>query len=51
MISSFPMFRLTISICMLALLGAAQSKVDFEMMTWPEVKHAIESRQDHSAYL
>lgn len=37
------MYRLPISICMLALLGAAQSKVDFEMMTWPEVKHAIES--------
>ena len=36
------MYRLFISICMLALLGVAQSKVDFEMMTWPEVKKAIE---------
>ena len=43
MISSPPMYRLPISLCMLALLGAAQSKVDFEMMTWPEVKQAIES--------
>jgi creatinine amidohydrolase len=37
------MIRLPFSICMLALVGAAQSKVDFEMMTWPEVKHAIEA--------
>jgi creatinine amidohydrolase len=42
-IFSVPMIRLPFSICMLALVGAAQSKVDFEMMTWPEVKHAIEA--------
>src|SRR5277367_3141698 len=37
------MIRLTISLCLLALSAFAQSKVDFEMMTWPEVKKAIES--------
>jgi creatinine amidohydrolase len=37
------MIRLPISICLVAFVGAAQSKVDFEMMTWPEVKHAIEA--------
>jgi creatinine amidohydrolase len=42
-IFSVPMIRLPISICLVALVGAAQSKVDFEMMTWPEVKHAIEA--------
>src|SRR5277367_6187157 len=36
------MIRLTISLCLLALSAFAQSKVDFEMMTWPEVKKAIE---------
>jgi creatinine amidohydrolase/Fe(II)-dependent formamide hydrolase-like protein len=38
------MNRLNLSICLLALSGGAalaQSKVDFEMMTWPEVKKAI----------
>ena len=43
MIFSVPMIRLPISICLVAFVGAAQSKVDFEMMTWPEVKHAIEA--------
>jgi creatinine amidohydrolase len=37
------MYRLTIAIGLLALSAFAQSKVDFEMMTWPEVKKAIES--------
>jgi creatinine amidohydrolase len=36
------MYRHTISIVLLALSAFAQSKVDFEMMTWPEVKKAIE---------
>src|SRR5580704_2513481 len=30
-------------ICIFAISAYAQSKVDFEMMTWPEVKKAIES--------
>src|SRR5271154_3228109 len=42
MICSLPMHRLTVSICLLAVSAFAQSKVDFEMMTWPEVKKAIE---------
>src|SRR5271163_4877487 len=37
------MKRLTISTCLLAVSVFAQSKVDFGMMTWPEVKKAIES--------
>ena len=28
--------------CLLAVSAFAQSKVDFEMMTWPEVKKALE---------
>jgi creatinine amidohydrolase len=38
------MHRSTTTFCLLALSAAAfaQSKVDFEMMTWPEVKQAIE---------
>jgi len=36
------MNRLTIAIGLLALSAFAQSKVDFEMMTWPEVKAAID---------
>src|SRR5580658_5062119 len=35
------MKRLIIFLC--AVSASAQSKVDFEMMTWPEVKQAIEA--------
>src|SRR5690242_2867395 len=41
----FIMHLLTSSICVLSMYAAsgfAQSKVDFGMMTWPEVKKAIE---------
>src|ERR1700734_424490 len=41
MVCSFAMKRLII--CLFAISAYAQSKVDFEMMTWPEVKKAIES--------
>jgi creatinine amidohydrolase/Fe(II)-dependent formamide hydrolase-like protein len=37
-----PMYRFTLSICLLGWSAFAQSKVDFEMMTWPEVKKAME---------
>src|ERR1700677_5121006 len=37
------MYRLTISTCLLALRCVAQSKVDLEMMTWPELNKAIDS--------
>jgi creatinine amidohydrolase len=36
------MHRIITSFCLLGLTSFAQSKVDFEMMTWPEVKKAIE---------
>lgn len=37
------MYRLTISFTLLAVAGFAQSKVDFEMMTWVEVKQAMQA--------
>ena len=36
------MKRSTIAFFLLALSAFAQSKVDFEMMTWPEVKKAMQ---------
>src|SRR6202161_3207983 len=36
------MQRLIISLSLLGLSAFAQSRVDFEMMTWPEVKKAME---------
>src|ERR1022692_749959 len=36
------MHRSAIALCLLACSAFAQSKVDFEMMTWPEVKKAME---------
>src|SRR6266436_1931247 len=35
------MYRLTFALCALVAAGFAQSRVEFEMMTWPEVKQAI----------
>lgn len=40
MVCSFSMKRLII--CLFAISAYAQSKVDFEMMTWPEVKKAMQ---------